>query len=292
MLVLTAGFYAFVAIEHQETSGATALAGTSIALTCLLSTAGLFSLMGTRSRNLLQRAAYLQKRRIDKLVASQTHHMKKQTSKIGEQSEELKQKSIEILKTKAELAAAQKIVSKVMAEGGTALEQFHLKHSELTLNQPIGEGSFGTVYAAELRGEKVAVKTVRSTAVSETTLQKFREEIIISKCYSLSGPPAAVSDACAHAARADACPLLHCFCPLRSGATLPRQHRADARRMLDRRSGQAVPRARVPSSRIIRVSLAGHRDRRNVGESSFRHHAGRCGSHGVPSRPAKAGAPP
>ena len=45
MLVLAAGFFAFVAIEHQETSGATALAGTCIALTCRLSTAGLISLI-------------------------------------------------------------------------------------------------------------------------------------------------------------------------------------------------------------------------------------------------------
>ena len=40
----------------------------------------------------------------------------------------LQRKDIEIEKTRAELAAAQQIVSKVMSEGGSALEQYHIKH--------------------------------------------------------------------------------------------------------------------------------------------------------------------
>ena len=107
---------------------------------------------------------------------------------IGKQAAELRVKSTQvklqskvIAHTNAELAVAQSVVAQVMAEGGTALDQYKIKHTDLALGKPIGEGAFGTVYAAKLRGEAVAVKTIRSTKISKHTVKSFRDEIVISK---------------------------------------------------------------------------------------------------------------
>ena len=38
---------------------------------------------------------------------------------------------------------AQKIVDKVLAEGGTVMDPFHLDYSSIEIGEKIGEGSFG-----------------------------------------------------------------------------------------------------------------------------------------------------
>ena len=69
----------------------------------------------------------------------------------------------------------QAIVDKVAAEGGTALEKYHIDHAEIEFSETtLGEGAFGTVIKAVFEGQTVAVKTVRATKVSERAVEDFR----------------------------------------------------------------------------------------------------------------------
>ena len=178
MLVLASGFFAFVAIEHQETSGTVELACTLVAITLLVSTAGVSSLLGVRSRTRLQRAAFLQKRRIDELVTSQISHIEKQTNKIG------------VLETS--LKAAQAIVVRVMSDAEAVLRPYAIKYAQIKFgvtNAKLGEGAFGTVFKAQYRDRDVAVKTMRVSKVNEKELTKFKAELTVSDSLGSLAPP-------------------------------------------------------------------------------------------------------
>ena len=120
-------------------------------------------------------------------------HKKRATAKVTalhalNQTEKRRRSSSERLKAslakeneelKASLKQARAMVSKVMSEGGTVLDAVKLKWEEIAFEEPIGMGAFGTVYRAEYREMKVAVKTVRSTKVTEATLREFKKEIVV-----------------------------------------------------------------------------------------------------------------
>ena len=74
-----------------------------------------------------------------------------------------------------------------MEKGGTVLDQYSIAYSELELGEPIGEGSFGTVFKGKLHkrnasslGIDVAVKRMRVEKVTPKVVTKFRAEIIAS----------------------------------------------------------------------------------------------------------------
>ena len=90
-----------------------------------------------------------------------------------------------------------------MSEGGSILDQFRIDYNHLILGSVLGEGSFGTVHMGTMtRGSGasqqinlsnsfsggdsstlvVAIKTVRSTKVTQSMVRAFMREIIISKC--------------------------------------------------------------------------------------------------------------
>ena len=61
---------------------------------------------------------------------------------------------------------------------GTFLEQWHIKHALITFeDKSLGEGSFGTVLLGSYRGNKIAVKTVRTTKCDAASLKEFLKEI-------------------------------------------------------------------------------------------------------------------
>ena len=64
----------------------------------------------------------------------------------------------------------------ITGEGGSLLNPFRVNYHDIEFGKSIGEGAFGTVYAAELNGKPVAVKTVRATRVSEITVHDFLGE--------------------------------------------------------------------------------------------------------------------
>lgn len=73
------------------------------------------------------------------------------------------------------LVKAQKLIDKVMSEGGSVLDPYKLKWDEIELGKALGEGSFGTVYEGMLRGkEEVAIKTMRTTAINEGNIRSFQ----------------------------------------------------------------------------------------------------------------------
>ena len=71
-----------------------------------------------------------------------------------------------------------------MNDGGTLLAAFELPYGSLSFGPDcisLGEGSFGTVFKATLRGEhSVAVKTIRVSKIDERVLAKFKSELLAS----------------------------------------------------------------------------------------------------------------
>ena len=94
-----------------------------------------------------------------------------------------------------------------MEEGGSVLDKYRISYADLTIGIVLGEGSFGTVHKGELvegsgasrhsitgtgmiaHAEAstliVAIKTVRTTKVTRSTVSAFMREVKISKfcCY-------------------------------------------------------------------------------------------------------------
>ena len=74
-----------------------------------------------------------------------------------------------------------------MEQGGTVLDQFTIRYSDIEFGPSIGEGAFGTVYKGSLRGgTAVAIKTMRVTKVTKKIVANFRAEIIASRAAYLS----------------------------------------------------------------------------------------------------------
>ena len=71
------------------------------------------------------------------------------------------------------------VIEKVMTEGGSVLDEYKIHHSQLEFELPLGEGTFGMVHSGQLHGEAVAIKTVRTTKVTEETIARFRCEIVL-----------------------------------------------------------------------------------------------------------------
>ena len=80
---------------------------------------------------------------------------------------------------KASLGAAQKIVDRNVKEGGALLSAYKIRHSDLTMDVQLGEGSFGTVYHGTYRGRECAVKTVRDTKVTDQMVKGFIGELTL-----------------------------------------------------------------------------------------------------------------
>ena len=79
------------------------------------------------------------------------------------------------------LKEARQLVRNVMEEGGSLIGPYRLKHADLKIDRSrkLGEGSFGTVFLGFYKGTQVAVKTVRTTRVTESCLREFRGEILL-----------------------------------------------------------------------------------------------------------------
>ena len=77
------------------------------------------------------------------------------------------------------LLAAQEIVDRNVMEGGAALAAYKIRHSDLTIGVQLGEGSYGTVYHGTFHGNECAVKTVRTTKVTDAIVQKFLGELML-----------------------------------------------------------------------------------------------------------------
>ena len=73
------------------------------------------------------------------------------------------------------LEEAKTLVNEVMSQGGTILDQYSIKHTDLTFGSSIGMGSFGTVFKGTLRGViTVAIKTMRVDKVTKQVVSKAR----------------------------------------------------------------------------------------------------------------------
>ena len=60
-------------------------------------------------------------------------------------------------------------------------DKWSLAHSDVRIGKKIGKGAFGDVFEAQLNGEKVAVKTCRSSDLAD--MDKFMMEADILKQY-------------------------------------------------------------------------------------------------------------
>ena len=60
-------------------------------------------------------------------------------------------------------------------------DKWALHHNDIKIGKKLGKGAFGDVFEAELKGQKVAVKTCRSTDVPDK--EKFLQEADILKQY-------------------------------------------------------------------------------------------------------------
>ena len=72
-------------------------------------------------------------------------------------------------------------VDKVMKEADAALDAYKIKHADLEFLEELGHGAFGTVFKGKLcsrttavsKRVEVAIKTVRTTKVTEDTIKEF-----------------------------------------------------------------------------------------------------------------------
>ena len=108
---------------------------------------------------------------------------------LQQKDDEIKSKSSQVRTMYRKLLAAQETVVRVMAESDAVLRPFELSHTDLDFGEEektrLGEGSFGTVYRAVLRGTcNVAVKTMRVSKISEDELTKFKSELLASASKS------------------------------------------------------------------------------------------------------------
>ena len=87
----------------------------------------------------------------------------------------------EIAELEQSLARAAKIVDAAMKTGDVTavLSQFSVSFKDLVMGEALGEGSFGTVVRGTFRGRPVAIKTMRSTNVSKSTVERFRFEALM-----------------------------------------------------------------------------------------------------------------
>ncbi len=77
------------------------------------------------------------------------------------------------------LAEAKKVILKIAKEGGSILHDYKIKHSALTFGDKLGEGGFGTVYRGKFNDMEVAIKTVRTTKVTEDVVRGFLGEMSV-----------------------------------------------------------------------------------------------------------------
>ena len=93
---------------------------------------------------------------------------------------ELSEKEASLKRIKESLIHAQKIVNKVMEEGGSAIDCYSINYNDIELGKPLGEGSFGTVHRGILRGDQVvAVKMMRTGKITDAKIRAFKSEITI-----------------------------------------------------------------------------------------------------------------
>ena len=89
---------------------------------------------------------------------------------------EVKLAAADLAQMKASLAKSQEVIERVMEESKAALRHAELRHSDLDFGATmvtLGEGSFGTVYRATLKGKHtVAVKTMRVSKVNAAELAR------------------------------------------------------------------------------------------------------------------------
>ena len=98
---------------------------------------------------------------------------KNTTAGLNQELDELRQKLTE---------EQQAIVRAQMQEDVIRpLQAYRIDPSHVKLEKRIGEGAFGEVWVSSFRGTKVAVKRMKSHAVTKEEAKKFREEALLSE---------------------------------------------------------------------------------------------------------------
>ena len=72
------------------------------------------------------------------------------------------------------------------------LQCYRIEPSHVKLEKRIGEGAFGEVWVSSFRGNVVAVKRMKSHAITKREARKFREEALLSEFCGVKWLQAAV----------------------------------------------------------------------------------------------------
>ena len=82
------------------------------------------------------------------------------------------------MKEKSKFSADQVNMVNAKMKELVAIESYKVNvDKEIKFGKILGEGSYGVVYLAQYRGEKVAVKQILSNKLNESSIERFKEEV-------------------------------------------------------------------------------------------------------------------